>query len=400
MVKKNILIIDDSALMRRVISDIINSDKDFQVKDLANNGLEALDLVIKSPTGYDAAILDINMPKMNGLQFLEELNKHNIKLNVVVVSTVAKEGAKETIRALELGAFDFVTKPDSFVEAKGASFQNRILDVLQEIIQATKPSPKYTINRETEKKAAAGSAEKGKAAGTSTSSFLHSPLFPEPFPIRERRVENKDVRKVPHLRAKSGVVKGSKLIALACSTGGPKALQSVVPFIPANIDAPMVIVQHMPEGFTKSLAMRLDEMSKVRVKEAENNDILEKGVVYIAKGGSQMRVVKCGNGKYKVTETVEPARNGLKPCADIMYESLIGSDFDEITCVVLTGMGGDGTLGIKQLNEKNQIYCIAQDAETSVVYGMPKVVYEAGLVDEVHPLRQIPDAITKNVGVY
>lgn len=385
--------------MRRVISDIINSDKDFQVKDLANNGLEALDLVIKSPTGYDAAILDINMPKMNGLQFLEQLNKHNIKLNVVVVSTVAKEGAKETIRALELGAFDFVTKPDSFVEAKGSNFQNRILDVLQEIIQATKPSPRYTTSREIEtKENIAANMEKGKTV--STSSFPYSPLFPEPFPKRERKIENKVVRKVPHLRAKNGVVKGSKLIALACSTGGPKALQSVVPFIPANIDAPMVIVQHMPEGFTKSLAMRLDEMSKVRVKEAENNDILEKGVVYIAKGGSQMRVVKCGNGKYKVTETVEPARNGLKPCADIMYESLIGSDFDEITCVVLTGMGGDGTLGIKQLNEKNQIYCIAQDAETSVVYGMPKVVYEAGLVDEVHPLRQIPDAITKNVGVY
>lgn len=385
--------------MRRVISDIINSDKDFQVKDLANNGLEALDLVIKSPTGYDAAILDINMPKMNGLQFLEQLNKHNIKLNVVVVSTVAKEGAKETIRALELGAFDFVTKPDSFVEAKGSNFQNRILDVLQEIIQATKPSPRYTTSREIEtKENIAANMEKGKT--TSTFSFPYSPLFPEPFPKRERKIENKVVRKVPHLRAKNGIVKGSKLIALACSTGGPKALQSVVPFIPANIDAPMVIVQHMPEGFTKSLAMRLDEMSKVRVKEAENNDILEKGVVYIAKGGSQMRVVKCGNGKYKVTETVEPARNGLKPCADIMYESLIGSDFDEITCVVLTGMGGDGTLGIKQLNEKNQIYCIAQDAETSVVYGMPKVVYEAGLVDEVHPLRQIPDAITKNVGVY
>ena len=330
--------------MRRVISDIINSDKDFQVKDLANNGLEALDLVIKSPTGYDAAILDINMPKMNGLQFLEQLNKHNIKLNVVVVSTVAKEGAKETIRALELGAFDFVTKPDSFVEAKGSNFQNRILDVLQEIIQATKPSPRYTTSREIEtKENIAANMEKGKT--TSTSSFPYSPLFPEPFPKRERKIENKVVRKVPHLRAKNGIVKGSKLIALACSTGGPKALQSVVPFIPANIDAPMVIVQHMPEGFTKSLAMRLDEMSKVRVKEAENNDILEKGVVYIAKGGSQMRVVKCGNGKYKVTETVEPARNGLKPCADIMYESLIGSDFDEITCVVLTGMGGDGTLG-------------------------------------------------------
>lgn len=392
--KKNILIVDDSALMRRVISDIINSDKDFQVKDLANNGLEALDLVIKSPTGYDAVILDINMPKMNGLEFLEQLNKHNIKLNVVVVSTVAKEGAKETIRALELGAFDFVTKPDSFVEAKGAGFQNRILDVLQEISQAARIRSRYvstpsSTGRETERKT--GSAAR--------STSVRSPFSGE-LSTRERKPEEKPVKKVPHLAPKSGVARGNKLIALACSTGGPKALQSVVPFIPANIDAPMLIVQHMPEGFTKSLAVRLDEMSKVRVKEAENDDILEKGVVYIAKGGAQMRVVKCGAGRYKVTETVEPARNGLKPCADIMYESLVGSDFDEITCVVLTGMGGDGTLGIKQLNEKNQIYCIAQDAETSIVYGMPKVVYEAGLVDEVHPLKKIPDAITKNVGVY
>lgn len=397
--KKNILIVDDSALMRRVISDIINSDKDFQVKDLANNGLEALDLVIKSPRGYDAVILDINMPKMNGLEFLEQLNKHNIRLNVVVVSTVAKEGAKETIRALELGAFDFVTKPDSFVEAKGASFQNKILDVLQEISQADKTRSRYTVSTGISGREKKGSVVKGEKIGT-TETLTNSLFPPGTFPVRERKTGERPIRKLPHLLPKNGVVKGNKLIALACSTGGPKALQSVVPFIPANIDAPMLIVQHMPEGFTKSLAMRLNEMSQVRVKEAENDDILEKGVVYIAKGGSQMRVVKCGAGKYKITETVEPARNGLKPCADIMYESLIGSDFDEITCVVLTGMGGDGTLGIKQLNEKNQIYCIAQDAETSIVYGMPKVVYEAGLVDEVHPLKQIPEAIVKNVGVH
>lgn len=396
--KKNILVIDDSALMRRVISDIINSDEDFQVKDFASNGLEALDLLIKSPNGYDAAILDINMPKMNGLEFLEQINKRKIKLSVIVVSTLAKEGAKETIRALELGAFDFVTKPDSFVEAKGAMFQNKILDALQEISR----SNVHSVYRQQ-------AAGKGKISETmpgakvklkSTQDTVSVRNF---SPFRQRlqaqSMPEKSVQKIPHLRPKSGVVKGSKLIALACSTGGPKSLQSVVPFLPAEIDAPMLIVQHMPEGFTKSLALRLDEMSKVRVKEAEHDEILEKGVVYIAKGGSQMRVLKAGGEKYKLSVTVEPARNGLKPCADIMYESLVGSDFEEITCVVLTGMGGDGTLGIKQLNEKNQIYCIAQDAETSIVYGMPKVVYEAGLVDEVHPLRKIPDAITRNVGV-
>lgn len=385
-VKKNILIVDDSALMRRVISDIINSDENFHVKDLATNGLEALDLLIKSPTGYDAAILDINMPKMNGLQFLEQLNKHNIKLSVIVVSTLAKEGAKETIRALELGALDFVTKPDSFVEAKGPKFQGKILDVLQEISQTKK-------TRSTYERKMVKTAEDPLKRRTISS-------------VKETKRDSvigqsgRSISKIPHLRQKNGVSKGNKLIALACSTGGPKALQSVVPFIPANIDAPMLIVQHMPEGFTKSLAMRLNEMSKVTVKEAEQDDILEKGIVYIAKGGSQMRVVSAGAGRYKLSVTAEPARNGLRPCADIMYESLIGSDFDEITCVVLTGMGADGTKGIKQLNEKNQIYCIAQDAETSVVYGMPKMIYEAGLVDEVHPLTAIPEAITKNVGVH
>lgn len=401
--KKNILVIDDSALMRRVISDIINSDENFQVKGLASNGLEALDMVVKSPTGYDAAILDINMPKMNGLEFLEQLNKNKIELSVIVVSTVAKEGAKETIRALELGAFDFVTKPDSFVEAKGSVFQNKILDALQEICRSNQMRSLYkrsleTIKPERKSVAAAGRERIPAPVRPLASSDKSQTFSPQGYDVLQPAAE-RSVRKISHLHPKNGMAKGNKLIALACSTGGPKSLQSVVPMLPANIDAPMLIVQHMPEGFTKSLAMRLDEMSKVRVKEAEQDDILEKGVVYIAKGGSQMRVVKAGAGKYKLAITAEPARNGLKPCADIMYESLVGSDFDEITCVVLTGMGGDGTLGIKQLNEKNQIYCIAQDAETSIVYGMPKVIYEAGLVDEVHPLKKIPDAITKNVGV-
>lgn len=389
--KKNILIVDDSALMRKVFSDIINFDEDFQVKDEAGNGLDALNLVLENPDLYDAVVLDINMPKMNGLEFLEQLNEHNILLNVIVVSTVAKEGAMETIRALELGALDFVTKPDSFLEAKGRGFRNHVLAALQEIMQVDLSKERkhrvkmpVPVKKETKEKVSPKEKERNNTQRQSN--------------VAQASPSVRPVRKLPHKGQKNGVIKGSKLIALACSTGGPKALQSVVPFIPANIDAPMLIVQHMPEGFTKSLASRLDEMSKVTVKEAENGDILKKGVVYIAKGGSQMRVVKIGND-HKLTVTMEGARNGLKPCADIMYESLVGSDFDEITCVVLTGMGGDGTLGIKQLNEKNQIYCIAQDAKTSVVYGMPKVIYEAGLVDEVHPLGDIPAAITRNVGV-
>lgn len=354
--KKKILIIDDSALMRRVISDIINSDDRFIVSDLAVNGLEGFELIINDPKKYDAVLLDINMPKMNGLELLERLAKHRIKLAVIIVSTVAKKDAKETIQALELGAFDFVTKPESFLETKGDIFKNRLIQCLS---VATNQYPSITNS-----------------------------VIEEIKPVT--KVRNK---------AALNKLNASKLIALACSTGGPKALQAVIPKLPANIDAPMLVVQHMPEGFTKTLATRLNELSKVTVKEAEQGDIIQKGIVYIAKGGYQMRLLRQPTGEYKLSVTLEEARNGLKPCADIMYESLLDSAFDEITCVVLTGMGSDGTKGIKQLDQKKRIYVVAQNEATSTVYGMPKVVKEAGLVDEVVSLNEVADAITKNVGV-
>jgi two-component system chemotaxis response regulator CheB len=156
----------------------------------------------------------------------------------------------------------------------------------------------------------------------------------------------------------------------------------------------------MPGGFTKSLADRLNELSQITVKEAEDGDILSKGTVYIAKGGYQMRLKRQVDGQYCITISKEPARHGLLPCADIMYESLTDTNFDQITCVVLTGMGGDGTAGITQLSKKQNIYVIAQNEETSIVYGMPKVIKEAGLVDEVVALSDVSGAIAKNVGVH
>ena len=140
MAAKKILVVDDSALMRRLISDIINSDNRFCVKDLATNGLEALDLIIKNQMVYDAVVLDINMPKMNGLELLEQLQKHRIRINVIMVSTLAKEGAKETIIALERGAFDFVTKPENYLDAKEEHFKNRLLEVLSVAAKADMPS--------------------------------------------------------------------------------------------------------------------------------------------------------------------------------------------------------------------------------------------------------------------
>ncbi|MDD5935721.1 MAG: chemotaxis-specific protein-glutamate methyltransferase CheB [Clostridiales bacterium] len=367
--KKNILIIDDSALMRRLISDIIMSDDRFSIADIARNGLEAFDLITLNPKKYDAILLDINMPKLNGIQLLEQLNKLKLRLKIIMVSTLAKEGAQETIQCLELGAFDFITKPESLIEAKGDVFKHKIITTLEVALSLESKGNQI----------AAKSVMKPVAN------------------VVERRTSNKTTSKVerrPHVVVDK---KAKKLVALACSTGGPKALHQVIPKLPKTLDAPMIIVQHMPAGFTNSLAQRLNDMSELTVKEAEHGELLRKGYVYIAKGGSQLRVLKGPEG-YTLSVTVEPARNGLKPCADIMYESLVDSDFDDITCVVLTGMGGDGTSGIKQLNEKNNIYVVAQDAATCTVYGMPKVVYESGLVDEVVSLDHVAEAITKNVG--
>ena len=372
MEKKKILIIDDSALMRRVLSDIINSDERFVVCDVASNGLEAYDKITLNPKRYDVILLDINMPKMNGIEFMEEINRLKLELTVIVVSTIAVEGAKETIRLLELGAFDFVTKPNSFAEAKENTFQNKVLACLA---CATGFS---------------GLEERSRKKRETVS--VSDPVRNETTPV----ISAKDpVIRKPHRTVGKNA---SKLIALACSTGGPKALQQVIPRLPKNLDAPMIIVQHMPVGFTETLASRLNELSEITVKEAVDGEYLQKGMVYVAKGGSQLRVVKSGTG-YVLSVTNEPARNALRPCADVLYESLLESDYDDITCVVLTGMGRDGTVGIKQLNDKRNIYVIGQEASSCTVYGMPRALFEAGLTDVVVPLEEVADTIIKNVGV-
>ncbi len=382
---KKVIIIDDSALMRRVLSDIIETDKRFVVDSTAANGLDALDQIVKEPKRFELAILDINMPKMNGMEFLEQIEKLNLPLKVIVVSTVAKEGAKETIRCLELGAFDFVTKPESFIEAKGDSFRQRII---QKLCVAS--------GFEEDHKEQKGHSDTATAQKNDSDEKKPGGRVVDIKQISALRAGSVKTEKAPFKRVGANA---KKLIALACSTGGPKALNSLIPMLPKNLDAPMLIVQHMPEGFTNSLAQRLDELSAIHVKEAENGEQIQKGVVYIAKGGSQLRLKQSGKSNL-LQVTVEEARNGLKPCADIMYESLLDCDFDEIICVVLTGMGADGTLGISQLNNKKNIYVISQTKETCIVYGMPKVVAEAGLSDEVVPLEKIADSIIKIVGVH
>lgn len=359
MMKKNILVVDDSALMRRVICDIINSDSTFQVTDVCRDGLEAYEKLKK--TSYDGVILDVNMPRMDGLELLEQLQKDNIKANIIMVSTLTTKDAEVTILAMERGAIDFVTKPNNIVDAKGDKFKNQLLSILAAVLR--------------------------------TRSSVRTLEF---------AAEEKDVmklRRTAKKRMKAAEKQGNKLIALACSTGGPKALQSVIPFLPKNLDAPMVLVQHMPSGFTKSMADRLNEISEIKVKEAVNGEKLEKGAVYIAPGGMHIEVKKASDGSHKIVFNDMPAIGGLKPCANVTYDSLSSSGYDEIVCVVLTGMGADGTNGILSLSQHKPIHVIAQNAETCVVYGMPKMIAETGIVDEVVPLTEVAKTIIKNVGV-
>lgn len=385
---KNILLVDDSALMRRVLSDIINANEGLNVSHIAADGVEALE-ILDSGVKVDAIVLDINMPNMNGIEFLRVLNKRGQKEQILIVSTLARDDGKETIEALELGAFDFVTKPSSLAMAKGPGFANRIVSTL---LVATGLSVEQPMPAAKPKE-----HPKPKEASKGVQSFQ---ISRKPKVHKLERTFAGSLRGDTSLHSKKPLGKGArKIVALACSTGGPKALQSVIPKLPGNLDAAIILVQHMPAGFTDSLAKRLDEMSDIRVKEAEHGEVLQKGVVYIAKGGSQMRLREQSKQSHILSVTVEEARNALKPCADIMYESLMDTTFDEITCVIMTGMGSDGTQGILQLEKTNKIYVIAQDQKSSTVYGMPKAIADAKAVDEVVSLEKIAEAITKHVGV-
>ena len=351
---KNILIVDDSALMRKVLCDIINEDELFHVKDICKDGLEAYDMIKNN--AYDLVLLDINMPRFNGLDLLERLRREDIQARIVIISALTTANAETTIQALERGAIDFIAKPENIIESKGDNFKENFWKVIKGAMHAPMKNPV------------------------------------RPAMSAKNTTGNGGVKK-------KAIVTGEKIVAIACSTGGPKALQQVVPYLAENLNAPVVIVQHMPEGFTSSLAERLDELSKVKVKEAEDGEELKKGVVYISRGGKHLLVKRITGNTHVIEYGDQPAVSGLKPYANYMYESLRNSGYGEITCVVLTGMGNDGTNGIVSLQKSKPIHTIAQDEKTSVVYGMPKAVMLANVVDEVVPLKEIAQAINKNVGV-
>ena len=368
---KKILVVDDSALMRRVLCDIIDGDKRFTVADEAINGEDALKLLLENQ--YDAMVLDVNMPRMDGIRLLKELKLRHIFIRVLVAGTEAADGTPVTETALELGAMKVIDKPDFAFRCGTEEFISCFLTALSDVCgrdatAAMEEQQKDHTDRTEEKKEPSSGPEKHEV-----------PRQTETGKISSHR-------------------SGNRIVAIASSTGGPRALQDVVPYLPENLNAPVVMVQHMPIGFTASLASRLNNLGRMKVTEAQEGDVLKKGCAYLSMGGKHMNLVQRGN-RTVVHYTDEPAREGVKPCANYMFESLAECDYDEVICVVLTGMGSDGTEGISNLGKEKRTYVITQDQETCVVYGMPKSTVEAGLSDVSLGISEIAQEIILHTGV-
>ena len=348
--KIRVLVVDDSALMRQFIGDILNSDPRIEVIGTARDGKDALSQIKKLKP--DLVTMDVDMPNMDGLQALEEIMRTN-PLPVIMVSSMTQEGAEVTLRALALGCIDFIAKPSGTISLN-------IKSIGEELI---------------EKVIAASTAHIRTKSGIIASS---RPAFPEfrrmTPPINTGRRD---------------------IVAIASSTGGPMALSDIIPKLPKNFPVPIVITQHMPKEFTPSFSKRLNDTSQVEVVEGFSGLTLKPGRVVIAPGGSHL-IVRRRAGQAICDLSDAPPVLSVKPAANIMFLSVADEYGGNVLCVILTGMGRDGTDGAIALKRKGA-YVLAESQKTCVVYGMPKAAVDAGIVDEVLPLNEIPDAMVRLV---
>jgi two-component system chemotaxis response regulator CheB len=325
-----------------MLRDIINGDPDMEVIATASNGVEAIRAI--NSLNPDVVTMDIHMPDMDGLAALEYImSKH--PMPVVMLSALAKKGANVTLRALELGAVDFITKPSHFPSA--------VKEIREEVILKVKT---------------AAQARKSILRGSG------------------RRRDRK--RLVAGTRAEPE----KKLVVIGASAGGPKALAEIMPLFPADTPAAIIIVQHMPSVFTKSFAVRLNNSCELKVKEAEENDELAPGRVLVAPGGKDMLVVTDKKGMGMVNLMNSQDKVGASPRIDSTMITAAESYGRDSIGVIMTGMGSDGALGIEKI-KKGRGDTVAQDEETCLVFGMPRVAIEGGSIDWVVPLDRIPEKV-------
>lgn len=360
--KINVLVVDDSAFMRKVISDMLESDKRIHVVATARNGEDALKK-LKSITP-DVITLDVEMPVMDGLTTLKHIMKTK-PVPVIMVSSLTMEGAKETIKAFEYGAVDFIAKTSGAISLDLYKIKT---DLIEKVLLASKVKIDNVIP---------------------TTSSLNQYIRIHKDQSSQSKSELTESTTLVSSKNKTTL---PKIVAIGTSTGGPKALQQVITKLPKNLNAPVFIVQHMPAGFTKSLADRLNSLSEIEVKEATHGEEVKNGVAYIAPGGYHLEVKKVGS-KLMIHIDESPPRRGHRPSVDVMFESLTRLKGYEIITVIMTGMGSDGTEGLLALKKEGNCFAIAESEESSVVFGMPKSAIKTEKVDEVVHLKEIANRI-------
>lgn len=339
-----VLIADDSAFMRTALGRMIESDPGLKLCGTAQSGHEAVDKVVALQP--DVLTLDVEMPGLNGLETLKRIMKDH-PLPVIMVSSLTQEGAETTLEALELGAFDYLPKQSSFVSLD-------IVKIRDDLIAKVKAA-----------------AESGRRRR----------LLAKAAPPRTQAAVARSTHQIP-----------ATLVAVGTSTGGPKALQEILPMLPADLAVPVVIVQHMPKGFTGPFARRLDSLCKIRVREAEQNEPLQGGTVYIAPAGQHLTIARRANSKAIVRLATTPENSLHIPSVDVMM--LSAADVFRSLCmgVILTGMGADGAKGMQAIQKEGGM-TLGQDEASCTVYGMPRSCAEMGVLQRVVPLQQVPEQI-------
>lgn len=341
---RTVLVVDDSAFMRKLIAEIIDSTDDFRVVGIARNGTDALQKI--HALNPDIVTLDIEMPELDGLSTLGYIMSEAPRPVVMLSGAAAESGSDPAIRALELGAVDFVRKPSGPISSDLTSIQERLLEALR-------------------------AAARTNLAGISV--------------LAKPRLRRETQERAQALLCATNVV------GIAASTGGPRALAEVLPALPDDLDAAVLVVQHMPPGFTKSLAERLNQQSSLTVAEARDGDIVRTRNVYVAPGGFHMRVM-AGCGAPTIVLDSSPALWGVRPAADLTFASMAATYGHRAVGVVLTGMGRDGAAGLRAIRDAGGIG-IVQDKASSVINGMPQAAVAAGGAQHVVALSGIAASV-------
>lgn len=349
MGKIKVLVVDDSFLMRKMLADIINSDPGLEVIDKADNGRDAVNKILALKP--DVVTLDVNLPLLDGLSVLAEVMRKQ-PTRTIMISAHTRKGADTTIKALELGALDFILKPSGEISLDIPKLKEEIISKIKMI--SVVEMDKFLASL--------------RSAGSSVA--------------------------LSHKPGRAEAIK--KLVVIGASTGGPKAILNIMQQVPRDIAAGFLIVQHMPKGFTASFAERLSWESEIRTKEAVEGDIILPGRAFVAPAGYHALVERHAERFLRIRLSEEPLVNFVRPAVDVSMVSAADIFGKDVIGVVLTGMGKDGLAGARQIKEKGGVV-IVQDEATSVIWGMPKMVYEAGIADKVVPLSGIAQAITEEV---